>query len=636
MTAPASRLHPRRRLRSTTIVVGLALAIVAAACSSDDDTAAPASTTVPASTTTVPAATSTTAPAATGSIAEDVDIGGGRTIYVECHGEGSPTVLLMSGGGTASDLWHAPDQDPKVFDAIGAQTRVCAWDRPGVQYLDGSPSRSTPVAQPTLPQQGADDLQVMLDALDMHGPYVLAAHSFAGNIARVFAAEHPADVKGIVFVDVLSPELRAQMTPDEWRIWVAGNNRTPAQIASYPDMEQYDFDASLDQVDAAGPLDPMPVVVLTASVKFAELIPQYIDEGLLSADNVPRDFGVVVDRTNTAAQTELAGYFPGSEHIADTAAGHNIMIDNAPIVITAIEDVLAAVRAGRTTLTGGADHLAAAIEVDGRKLFLECRGTGSATVVLQSGFGNAGDIWGLTDTASPAVVPALAETNRVCTYDRPGSMITTTNASGTLTLGEQARPGRSGSAPMPRDPAEVVTELHDLLAAADVPGPYVLVGHSLGGPFDLLYARTYPDEVAALVLIDSPLPPLPGLVGAELYDKVRLFSLDPSLVPGYELESYDGLTLFDEIDAAGALRDIPVVVIRRGSALLDNGPIPEGLPVTQADLDALNQAQWDAQEQWAASVPGAEVITVPDTTHYIQSQRPDVVVDAIRAAIARI
>ena len=82
-------------------MVGLALAVIGAACSSDDDTAAPASTTGPAATTTVPAATSTTAPTATDSIAENVDIGGGRSIYVECHGEGSPTVLLMSGGGTA-------------------------------------------------------------------------------------------------------------------------------------------------------------------------------------------------------------------------------------------------------------------------------------------------------------------------------------------------------------------------------------------------------------------------------------------------------------------------------------------------------------------------------------------------------
>ncbi|GEL20621.1 alpha/beta fold hydrolase [Pseudonocardia asaccharolytica] len=197
--------------------------------------------------------------------------------------------------------------------------------------------------------------EAVLDALDMQGPYVLAAHSFAGNIARVFAGEHAAGVKGIVFVDVLSPELRAQMTPEEWRTWVGADNRTPAQIAAYPDLERYDFDASLDQVEqveAADPLGPMPVVVLTASVKFAELVPKYLDEGLLPPD-VPRNFGEVIDRTNTAAQAELAGYFPGSMRITDTGAGHNIMIDNAPVVIQAIEDVLAAVRAGRTTLTGG-------------------------------------------------------------------------------------------------------------------------------------------------------------------------------------------------------------------------------------------------------------------------------------------
>ena len=381
------------------------------------------------------------------------------------------------------------------------------------------------------------------------------------------------------------------MTPQEWSIWVAANNRTPEQIAAYPDLEQYDFNVSLDQVEAAGPLRPMPVVVLTASVKFAELWPEAIDEGLLPPD-VPRDFGAVIDRTNTAAQTELAGYFPGSEHVTDTSSGHNIMIENAPVVIQAIEDVVAAVRAGRTMLADGDDHIAEQVDVDGQKLFLECRGTGSPTVVLQSGFGNAGDIWSVTDTTSPAVFPALAETNRVCIYDRPGSMITTTNASGTPTLSDTFRPGRSGAVPTaPRDPAEVVTELHDLLTAADVPGPYVLVGHSLGGAFDLLYAVTYPDEVAALVFVDSPLPPERELVG-ELWEAVQVMSQDPSLVPGYELESYDVGTLFDEIEAAGTLPDIPVVVIRRGdgAAFSDDDTVPEGAPFTQAEVDAINTA----------------------------------------------
>jgi pimeloyl-ACP methyl ester carboxylesterase len=287
-----------------------------------------------------------------------------------------------------------------------------------------------------------------------------------------------------------------------------------------------------------------------------------------------------------------------------------------------------------TAVTGGSDDFALVHEVDGRRLFLECRGSGSPTVILQSGFGNAGDIWNLTDTSAPAVFPALAESNRVCIYDRPGTMITTTNAGGAVALGDSALRGRSDPAPMPRDPAEVVAELHDLLAAVDVQEPFVLVGHSLGGALGVLYARTYPDDVSGLVVVDSPLPPNRDLVSPETWENVRVLSLDQSLVPGYQLESYDLGTLFDEIDAVGALQDMPVVVVRRGGPSMGGDPIPEGLPITQADVDALGAAQWNGQATWATGVPGAALITVPDTTHYIQNQRPDAVVAAIRQAIA--
>ena len=290
------------------------------------------------------------------------------------------------------------------------------------------------------------------------------------------------------------------------------------------------------------------------------------------------------------------------------------------------------------TNRGSADGaIAETVEVNGRSIHFECKGTGSPTVVLQSGYGNAGDIWSLTDTTSPAVAPALAKTNRVCTYDRPGSMITTTRAGGTLTLADTAQRSRSDSAPMPRDPTDVVTELHDLLAAADVPGPYVLVGHSLGGTFDLLYARTYPYEVSALVIVDSPLPPSRELLRADLWEKINtLGPPDPSLVPGYELETYNLDTLFEEVDAAGALPDIPVVVVRRGAPKMNDDPVPESGSIAAAEIDATSAAQWEGQAAWAASVPGAKVITVPDTTHYVQNQRPDAVVEAIREAMTRI
>ena len=171
-----------------------------------------------------------------------------------------------------------------------------------------------------------------------------------------------------------------------------------------------------------------------------------------------------------------------------------------------------------------------------------------------------------------------------------------------------------------------------------MPGPYVLVGHSLGGGFDLLYARTYPDEVAALVLVDSTLPIERDVLPADIFEQARLLSADPSVVPGYDVESYDRSTLFDEIEAAGPLPDIPVVVVRRGGPAQSVDPIPEVADFTAAELaelEATNVVQWDGQVQWAASVPGAEVITIPETGHYVQVERPDAVVDAIHGAIAR-
>src|SRR6516164_3919540 len=182
------------------------------------------------------------------SFAKRVDVGGGRMMYIECHGSGSPTVLLISGTDTASDLWHAADQKgPTVYDDIQKTTRVCAYDRPGAPHLDQTFSRSDPVPQPTSPQSGVNDLVALLKAADVPGPYVLVAHSFSGTIARVFAGEHPDEVKGIVFVDVLTPELRAQMTPDEWKIWKRINARPAKALAAYPDLERQDFDETLNQ-----------------------------------------------------------------------------------------------------------------------------------------------------------------------------------------------------------------------------------------------------------------------------------------------------------------------------------------------------------------------------------------------------
>ena len=282
--------------------------------------------------------------------AKRVNIGGGRSMYIECRGKGSPTVLLLSGALSASDAWHAAGQKgPKVYPTVAKDTRVCAYDRPGVYHRDGELSRSDPAPQPTTARIASDDLDALLQAADVPGPYVLVAHSFSGTVARVFAAEHPDQVQGIVFVDVLTPEVRRLMTADEWAQVAIGNAPSAEALAEYPAREQADFGTSLDQVEAAATLGPMPVVVLTSSKSWHDLYADAFDKGQ-SPPGVTRDFGAVVDKNAPIAHAQLAALFPGSEHITDTKSGHDIMIDNAPIVIRSIREVVDAVRAGRSAL----------------------------------------------------------------------------------------------------------------------------------------------------------------------------------------------------------------------------------------------------------------------------------------------
>lgn len=133
------------------------------------------------------------------------------------------------------------------------------------------------------------------------------------------------------------------MTPEAFHLNLA------EKLAAFSDRHRRN--ETLDQTAAAAALRPMPVVVLTASDKFVDVVPKLIQAGTLPPDTPP-DFGAVVDRTNSAAQNELAALVPGAVHITDTRSGHNIMIDNAPVVIQAIRMVVDAVRAGQTSLKG--------------------------------------------------------------------------------------------------------------------------------------------------------------------------------------------------------------------------------------------------------------------------------------------
>src|SRR5262249_20059952 len=120
---------------------------------------------------------------------------------------------------------------------------------------------------------------------------------------------------------------------------------------------------------------------------------------------------------------------------------------------------------------------------NGRHIYLECRGTGTPTVVLEAGYRSSARIWseGLLQSPAPRkmVLTGVAAYSRVCAYDRPGTI---------AALKDSVLPSRSSPVPQPRTATDVVSDLHVLLQAAGVPGPYVLVGHSLGGLIVRLFA----------------------------------------------------------------------------------------------------------------------------------------------------
>ena len=120
------------------------------------------------------------------------------------------------------------------------------------------------------------------------------------------------------------------------------------------------------------------------------------------------------------------------------------------------------------------------VDVGGHRLHINCTGTGSPTVVIVSGLGDWSTSWGV-------VQPEVAKTTRVCSYDRAGF-------------------GWSESSSLPSDAAQFAKELHTLLQNANIPGPYVMVGHSLGGFVVRIFANDYASEVAGVVLIDSMNP----------------------------------------------------------------------------------------------------------------------------------
>ena len=278
-----------------------------------------------------------------------------------------------------------------------------------------------------------------------------------------------------------------------------------------------------------------------------------------------------------------------------------------------------------TAPASASDNFAGLIEIGaGRKMYLECRGSGSPTVILESGYRNDADIWSaeLEPGMSP-VFSQIARFTRVCAYDRPGTFLDADHL------------GRSTPVPMPRTARDLVSDLHALLQTAHVAGPYVFAAHSFGGLFARLYASTYPSEVVGMVLVDALSEKVrTGLTPEQwkLYVDFGFTKPTPGLEKYKEIETLDVNASLDQMEKAAKaepLRSMPLFVLTQGQPfdLSPWQPLPADFP------GALNKAWHAAQDALAILAPNAKHKIATKSSHYIQVQEPQLVIDAIKQVV---
>lgn len=218
-------------------------------------------------------------------------------------------------------------------------------------------------------------------------------------------------------------------------------------------------------------------------------------------------------------------------------------------------------------------------------------------VVLQSGLGDGVGPW-------DAVSQTLQGRRAVFAYDRPGY-------------------GASPAASGPRDPCTVAAELHALLAATGVKPPYVLVGHSLGGLYQYVFARLYPGEVAGLVLLDPTHP--------------RHWQTMQAQAPG-AAAVIKGLraTLFSA--AARQEFDDQAVCLERVERV--TAPLPPTQILVSgrfgpAEGEAFQRMVGQLREDWLKLTGASAFSTVEGSGHYLQREAPARVVQAIESVSSR-
>jgi pimeloyl-ACP methyl ester carboxylesterase len=238
-------------------------------------------------------------------------------------------------------------------------------------------------------------------------------------------------------------------------------------------------------------------------------------------------------------------------------------------------------------------------------LHIVCRGEGRPPVVLEAGLGNDSSVWS-------SVLPELARTTQVCAYDRAGL-------------------GASSRAPRPHSNRQMADELHALLRAVEVPEPFILVGHSMGGANVRYLAAKSPRSVAGMVLVDSVSHEQPKRFWSLLPDEM-LVELKQGLSGLPEGVDFDTLSEgYEQLATVNpSLGAIPLVILAHSKPV----PLP---PSVSPQLASEMERVWRSmQEQLARLSSNSAYLVVPNAGHHIQLDRPEVVVAAINEVVGAV
>ena len=252
---------------------------------------------------------------------EFVDIGEYR-LFMMRAGQGRPPVIFEAGAGDDSTTWKG------IFEATAQFTHVITYDRAGL-------GQSDPVPRPRTVLQLANDLQKLVRAAQLEGPYALVGHSLGALISRLYAQQHPQDVVGMVLIDGPHPDQGNRFAKALTTAGYSDHEAVQAILKAARGVEPanhsegLDFAASLTQVDPAHTFGELPLVVVTSGKSIAEQ-----DRGL------PQQAALAFDQAWNKMQVDLARLSTRGVHITAEKSGHYVHWDEPELVVEAIHRVV--------------------------------------------------------------------------------------------------------------------------------------------------------------------------------------------------------------------------------------------------------------------------------------------------------